>query len=107
MEENTRILEMVEWLAAHQRYRREICNDHGFPSSDEEFLELFQELEKKGYYELLVVILIKHSWDLDSVSTALTRLFARKVLADWRQSGSAAMCREFRALFLEEAARGK
>jgi len=107
MEQTARLMEMVEWLAVHPWYRSGICDHLGFPGSDEEFLELFRALEEKGYYELILVLLLRYRWELDSVSTALARFLTGKLLLDWQRNGSAAMCREFRELVEQEAGRKK
>lgn len=101
MEKTRRMTEMTEWLVEHPWQRSEICND-GFTIDDEEFLKVFQELEEREYYELLLVFLIKQSYELDSVEKTLTRFWTKRVIKDWLQDGSASLFREFREMFQKE-----
>ena len=105
MEQTARLIEMAEWLMEHPWYRMELCHEDKIPINDEEFLKIFRALEERGYYELMLVFLLKQSWDLDSVSQALHRFWTRRVFADWEKRGSAALFREFRELVEMEAVR--
>ncbi|MGI6014428.1 MAG: hypothetical protein ACOX7K_09165 [Oscillospiraceae bacterium] len=102
MEETKRTIEMAEWLVEHPWYRSEICND-GFIINDEEFLRVFRELEAKGYYELLLVFIVRQKFQLDSVAKTLARFWIRRVIKDWWQQGNAQLFQEFRELFQQEA----
>lgn len=104
MEETKRMIEMAEWLVEHPWYKSEICNE-GFVINDEEFLNVFEALEAKGYYELLLVFIIKQSFVLDAVGETFTKFWMRRVLADWQQRGSVQLFREFRELFQAETLR--
>lgn len=101
MEYTERIIEMTDWLVSHSWYRSEICNE-GYVINNERFLEIFQALEEKGYYELLLVFLIKQSYELDAVRDTLIKFWTSRVFSDWKRLGTASLSQEFRERFQQE-----
>lgn len=106
MKESERIIEIADWLIDHSWYRNEICSD-GYVIDNERFLKIFQALEEKEYYELLLVFLIKQSWELDAVRESLIKLCTSRVLDDWKRFGTTPLVQEFRERFKREAFRVK
>ncbi len=52
-----RSLEIIKWLSNHREIQRIICRE-GYEAELPEYLDVVEELEKQGYYELIYICLL-------------------------------------------------
>ena len=101
MEEKAkRLMEMTEWLINRPDVERILYANYPV-AKDEEILELFQELQRREYYELCVFFLMRGEFDA-GVQKALERFCVKKVFQQIGEMGLDAALMEFNQLLEEE-----
>lgn len=89
-----KLIEMALWLTDHPKIQRRLC-DGEYEVSPEEFLEIMEQLENKGFYELIYILLIKNQYN-DVLEQAATSLLIQKAGKEWQRIGTKEMCRDFK-----------
>lgn len=100
IEASERLAGLIEWLSGHPKHLGRLCADPG-DIGHEGLLETLEALEDREYYELALLLILRHDIDR-AVSYALTRCRGASVAAELRKNGIKQTGRRFRSILREE-----
>ena len=98
--EEDKVIKLVYWLTEHPKIRRILC-DSDYEVEPEEFIEIMEMLEKNEFYEMIVVLLIKNSFN-ELIEQVMSRILVEKMGKEWERIGTEQLCRDIKAKVREE-----
>ena len=104
MQETTtnRTAEMIKWLSDHPNIQRKLCLGE-YEAEPEECLVIMGILEKRGYYEMIYVLLTKNQQHA-IIGGAMEKLLAELWADKWEKAGNQQMCKEIQEHIQNEIA---
>lgn len=101
--EDAKLRGMMLWMAECPDRYSAICGEDYEPDA-KKFLQLLEELEERGYYELMLIWTMKNNIN-NMVDRALSRMIADEIARAWQQEDAARLSSRFKSLLREEIRR--
>ena len=101
--EDAKLRGMMLWMAECPDRYSAICGEDYEPDA-EKFLQLLEELEERGYYELMLIWTMKNNIN-NMVDRALSRMIADEIARAWQQEDASRLSSRFKSLLREEIRR--
>ena len=99
-EQSRRFKEMAGWLIQHPGIEESLCAEC-FTAQGDEILSILRQLRAKGYYELLMLFLMRSQITIEG-QRALERLCATYLMQEAERTGIDTLLNDLEALLADE-----
>lgn len=100
LQDENKVIRLAIWLTEHPKIQHRLFEEE-YDATPDEFIEIMEMLEENGFYEMILVLLIKNKWNV-SLEQALSKVFIEKMAKEWERIGTEQMCRDIKDKIREE-----
>ena len=100
-EQSKRLLEMLRWLLEHPDEKTMLCDIDAATARDVQ--DSIEALEARGYYEFLLLLLLKHQEEPE-IYRAIAQYLTNRLGGFFRENGAQGELALFKALLAEQFA---
>ncbi len=87
-------IRLVKWLSEHPKIQIRLFEDYA-QTTPEEFLEIIEILEKNGFYEMIVALMMKNQYNI-ALEQVISEFVIEKMIKEWERIGMEQMCRDIK-----------
>jgi hypothetical protein len=95
-----RTIKLVKWLSENPKIQSRLCEDYS-ESTPEECIEIIDILEENGFYDLIVILLMKNQYNL-ALEQVVTEIVIDKMTKEWERIGMEQMCSDIKEKIKEK-----
>ncbi len=93
-------IRLVKWLSEHPKIQSRLFEDYS-QTTPEECLEIIEILEKNGFYEMIVALLMKNQFNM-ALEQVISEFVIDKMIKEWERVGTEQMCQDIKERIREK-----